>query len=305
MTKVGLSDTFSERVSPFLSPAPGRNQKREPLVQPFVKWAGGKRQLLPFIRPLMPHKIKQYYEPFLGGGAVFFDRQPSIATLNDTNAELINCYEVIRDFPEELLIETLNHPNTSEHFYRVREMDRSENFALLSAVQRAARLLYLNKTCYNGLFRVNSQGQFNVPFGDYRNPVIADPTVIRAVSRYLNTAKITFRSVDFALAVENAGQGDFIYFDPPYDPVSDTSSFTGYSLNGFTREEQQRLKEVCDELTERTAKVIVSNSDTTFIRQLYSGTNYTVQTVQARRNINSVSSGRGKVDEVIILNYTP
>ena len=282
-----------------------RNHKREPLVQPFVKWVGGKRQLLLSIRPLLPMRISRYYEPFLGGGAVLFDLQPSLAVVNDFNAELINCYLVVRNLPEELLAACLLHPNTSEHFYQVREMDRSEKFALMTPVERAARLLYLNKTCFNGLFRVNSQGQFNVPFGDYKNPVIAEPTVIKAVSRYLNTARVDFRRGDFAEAVWDAGQDDFVYFDPPYDPVSDTSSFTGYSIDGFSRDEQRRLKEVCDDLTQRGVRVLLSNSDTPFIRELFSGDEYTIRTVQARRNINSVATGRGRVDEVFVLNYVP
>lgn len=296
-----MNDEFplSPDVKPRISP------KREPLVQPFMKWAGGKRQLLPLLRPLIPRKFKRYYEPFLGGGALFFDRQPHSATVNDYNSELINCYLVVRDSPEELLAETLKHVNTSEHFYAVREMDRSPKFAFLSPVERAARLIYLNKTCYNGLFRVNSQGQFNVPFGCYKNPVITDHAVIRAISRYLNQASVTFRNQDFADAVIDAEKGDFVYFDPPYDPVSDTASFTGYSLNGFDRDEQSRLRDVCDLLTLRRVNVLVSNSDTAFIRDLFSDGNYTIQAVQARRAINSDPTGRGKTDEVMILNYQP
>ena len=285
--------------------SPSKTSKRKPLVQPFMKWAGGKRQLLPALRPLIPSSIKCYYEPFLGGGAVFFDQQPKTAVVNDFNAELINCYEVIRDCPEELLEETQKHPNESDHFYRVREMDRNPKYALLSQVERAARLIYLNKTCFNGLFRVNSQGQFNVPFGDYKNPAIADPAIIRAISDYLNKAKIIFRSQDFAAAVIDAKRGDFVYFDPPYDPVSDTASFTGYSLNGFDRKEQERLKDECDLLTLRGVKVLLSNSDTPFIRELYDTSDYTIQSVQARRAINADPAGRGKTDEVLILNYKP
>lgn len=281
-----------------------RSAKREPLVQPFLKWAGGKRQLLTAIRPLVPNSIKRYYEPFLGGGAVFFDQQPSKAVVNDFNSELINCYQVVKDFPEKLLEETLRFSNTSECFYRVREMDRDPDFILQTPVQRAARVLYLNKTCFNGLFRVNSQGQFNVPFGNYKNPTFADPAVIHAVSRYLNKAKIIFRNDDFAVAVADAKRGDFVYFDPPYDPVSDTSSFTGYSLNGFDRDEQYRLRDLCNELTDRGVKLMLSNSDTPFVRELYNDERYTCHTVQARRNINSVASSRGKIDEVLVLNYS-
>lgn len=288
---------------PVLFP-PSRSPKREPLVQPFLKWAGGKRQLLPSLRPLFP-KYKRYYEPFLGGGAVLLDQQPATAFVNDFNSELINCYLTIRDHPEELLLEAAKHPNTSEHFYQVREMDRSPKFALMTPVERAARIIFLNKTCFNGLFRVNSQGQFNVPFGDYKNPAIADPAIIRALSRYLNKAKVTFRNGDFAEAVADARQGDFAYFDPPYDPVTDPASFTGYTLDGFNRDEQRRLKELCDTLTARSVKLIVSNSDTPFIRELYTDDRYTIQDVQARRNINSVAAGRGKIGEVFILNFTP
>jgi DNA adenine methylase len=299
--KEELPDISPNHISP-LYPI-NRHPKREPLVQPFLKWAGGKRQLLAIIRPLIPAGFRRYYEPFLGGGAVFFDRQPQNAIVNDFNAELINCYSVIRDTPEELLAETVKHFNTSEYFYQVREMDRSPAYANLSPVERAARLIYLNKTCYNGLFRVNGQGQFNVPFGDYKNPVIADPAIIRAISRYLNKSNIIFRSQDFAQAVAEAKRGDFVYFDPPYDPVSDTASFTGYSLNGFDKKEQGRLKETCDELTRHGVKVLISNSNTPFIRELFSEEIYSLQVVQARRNINSVSSGRGKIDEVLIRNY--
>lgn len=280
-----------------------RNLKHEPLVQPFVKWVGGKRQLLLSIRPLIPSKIGRYYEPFLGGGAVFLDKQPSSAVVNDFNSELINCYLVVKNHPEELLVACALHPNTSEHFYAVREQDRDPKFGLMSPINRAARLLYLNKTCFNGLFRVNSQGQFNVPFGSYKNPVIAEPTVIKAVSRYLNAAQIEFRNGDFAVAVWDAAKDDFVYFDPPYDPVSDTASFTGYSIDGFSRDQQTRLKEVCDDLTDRGVKLLLSNSDTPFIRELYCDSRYKFQTVQARRNVNSVATGRGKVDEVLVANY--
>lgn len=281
----------------------GRNARREPLAQPFLKWAGGKRQLLSEIRPLLPKKYRCYYEPFLGGGAVFLDQQPAKAIVNDFNSELINCYEVIKNSPDELLEEVAKFENTSDCFYRVREMDRSDDFTLLSDVKRAARIIYLNKTCFNGLFRVNSKGQFNAPFGHYKNPTIADPAIIQALSRYLNSEDTTFRNVDFAEAVVDAQKGDFVYFDPPYDPVSDTSSFTGYSLNGFNREEQIRLRDLCDALTAEGVKIMLSNSYTPFIHELYNSEHYTCRIVQARRNINSVASGRGKVDEVLILNY--
>lgn len=280
-----------------------RNTNKEPLVQPFLKWAGGKRQLLSVIRPLVPKKIDCYFEPFLGGGAVLFDIQPSKAIVNDFNGELINCYKVIKKSPQELIEKVAEFKNTKEFFYKVREQDRSPDFNLLTPTEKAARILYLNKTCFNGLFRVNSQNQFNVPFGNYKNPTIADPAVINAISKYLKKNKITFLNKDFATSVEKANKKDFIYFDPPYDPVSDTSSFTGYSLNGFNREEQIRLRDLCAELTKRGVKFLLSNSDTDFIREAYSNKKYTIHIVQARRNINSVGSNRGKVNEVLIANY--
>jgi DNA adenine methylase len=278
---------------------------KEALVQPFLKWAGGKRQLMPYIRPLIPQKIKRYFEPFIGGGAVLFYLQPAAALVNDLNSELINCYKVIRDYPEELLEAASKHQNTKEYYYQIREMDRVPEFEALSPIERAARLMYLNKTCYNGLFRVNSHGQFNVPFGDYKNPIIADPAVIRAVSRYFKKAKIDFVSEDFAKVVSEAKKADFVYFDPPYDPVSDTASFTGYNLHGFNRDEQKRLKETCDDLTKRGVKVLLSNSDTPYIRELYGDAGYKIQEVKARRNINSVGEGRGTINELLILNYEP
>jgi DNA adenine methylase len=183
-------------------------------------------------------------------------------------------------------------------------LDRSPKFALLPPVVRAARLIYLNKTCYNGLFRVNTQGQFNVPFGCYKNPVIADPAIIRAISSFLATGSITLRNQDFQDAVLDAGKGDFVYFDPPYDPVSDSASFTGYSLNGFDKSEQERLRDLCDLLTLRGVHVMVSNSDTPFVRDLYSGPNYTINPVRARRAINSDPLRRGLTDELVILNYS-
>ncbi len=277
--------------------------KRNDLVQPFLKWAGGKRQLLPEIRKYLPQKYNLYFEPFIGAGAVLLDLQPREALINDVNEELINCYRVIKRDPEALIISARQHQNTETYFYRLRSLDREAAFSRLSKVERASRIIFLNKTCYNGLFRVNSQGQFNVPFGKYINPMIVDEVVIRAVSRYLNEANVALTSDDFQEAVRGAGRGDFVYFDPPYDPVSDTSSFTGYNLNSFDKDEQRRLKTVCDDLTRRQCKVLLSNSATDFIRELYSDVaRYTIVEVEAGRNINSVAAGRGKISELLIFN---
>lgn len=276
--------------------------KRNPLTQPFLKWAGGKRQLLPEIRKYIPNQFGKYFEPFIGGGAVLFDLQPKQAFVNDANAELINLYNVIKTAPEALIEAARKHKNTEDYYYSLREQDREKGFSELSPVQRASRIVFLNKTCYNGLFRVNSQGHFNVPFGNYAKPVIVDEVVIRAVSHYLNEADVELLNGDFEDAVAKARKGDFVYFDPPYDPLSDTSSFTGYSLGNFGKNEQKRLKAVCDDLTECKCKVIQSNSVTDFIRELYSDKRYTLIEVEATRNINSIAAGRGKISELLILN---
>ncbi|MFU0825900.1 DNA adenine methylase [Clostridium sp.] len=276
--------------------------KKNLLVTPVLKWAGGKRQLLRDIIKHIPEKYSTYYEPFLGGGAVLFELQPNKAVVNDINGELINVYLMIRDHVEELIEDLKKYKNEDEYFYKIRELDRDKNkYNQLSNVKKASRIIYLNKTCYNGLFRVNSQGQFNVPFGRYKNPNIVNATILRAASNYFNKAKITFKCGDFEDAVKGARKGSFIYFDPPYDPVSDTSSFTGYDIGGFDKEEQIRLKKLCDKLNQRGVKFLLSNSATDFILDLYRDYNITI--VKANRAINSQGNKRGKVDEVLVKNY--
>lgn len=275
-----------------------------PLVRPFLKWAGGKRQLLPEILTRLPKRYGTYYEPFLGGGAVLFALQPPRAVVNDTNAELINCYQVVRDAVDDLIEMLGEHEahNTADYYYQVRDWDRNDRYCQRPSLERAARIIYLNKTCYNGLFRVNAQGQFNVPFGKYARPNIVDAGVLRAVSRYLKNAHVEFRSMDFAEATQDARQGDLVYCDPPYDPVSDTASFTGYDVNGFDRAEQERLKRHVDCLTARGCKVMLSNADTPFIIGLYQG-DYECIGLQATRAINSDGRKRGKVDELLVMTY--
>jgi DNA adenine methylase len=282
--------------------------KINPLVRPFLKWAGGKRQLLPEIVKYVPKRISKhtYYEPFIGGGALLFQLQPPKAVINDSNTELINCYKVIRDSLDELIEELSKdkYTNSETSYYGMRDLDRStKEYENLSEVEKAARIIYLNKTCYNGLFRVNSQGQFNVPFGRYKNPNILDNAVLRAVNKYLKSDTITLLTQDFAKAVQSAKKGDFVYLDPPYDPVSETASFTGYDVNGFNRDEQKRLKEEFDALHKRGCKVMLSNSCTDFIRDLYKDDQYTIIKVRATRSINSNALKRGMVDEVLVLNY--
>ncbi|MCP2730515.1 DNA adenine methylase [Limnofasciculus baicalensis] len=271
------------------------------LVRPFLKWAGGKRQLIPKITAnYLPAKYDTYYEPFLGGGAILFELQPKKAVVNDSNSELINCYKVIRDSLDELMEDLKKHKNNEDYYYDIRDWDRINNYNKKTTIQRASRIIFLNKTCYNGLFRVNSQGQFNVPFGRYKKPNILDEAVLKAVSHYLNNNDITILNGDFEDAVKDAKAGDFIYFDPPYDPVSNTASFTGYDVNGFNQDEQIRLKETVDDLNKRGCQVLLSNADTDFILDLYK--DYRIEKVYATRTINSNALKRGKVQEVLVMN---
>lgn len=272
------------------------------LVSPVLKWVGGKRQLLPLIKPMLPKRITSYCEPFVGGGAVLFDLQPKRAIVNDINSDLILVYTVIRDNVEALIELLETYPNEEGFYYELRNIDREqEKYDKLSEIEKAARVIFLNKTCYNGLYRVNNAGEFNSPFGKYKNPNIVNAPVLRAVSAYFNSSEITFSTDDFELVLEQVRRGTFVYLDPPYDPVSDTSSFTGYSKGGFSREQQIQLRECCDRLNARGVKFMLSNSATDFIREQYA--NYHITIVQAKRAINSVASKRGDVDEVIITNY--
>ena len=274
---------------------------RNILIQPFLKWAGGKRQLLKEIEKYIPSKISTYYEPFLGGGAVLLSIQPKKAIVNDSNQEIINVYKVIRDNVDELIEDLKKHKNTAEYFYYLRKKDRTSEYNHLSNIERASRLIYLNKTCYNGLFRVNSQGEFNTPYGNYKNPNIVNEHVLRPVSNYLNKYDIKFLEGDFENSMKNIRKGSFVYFDPPYMPISDSSSFTGYTLDGFTIDDQIRLKNLCDKLDERGIKFLLSNSTSPIILDLYK--DYKIEFVNAKRSINSIGENRGEIKEVLIMNY--
>lgn len=276
--------------------------KKNPLSTPVLKWVGGKRQLLQDITKRLPDKYSTYYEPFLGGGAVLFHLQPNMAVVNDINEELINVYSVIRDNLEELIKDLKKHENKADYFYEIRELDRDkEKYNQLSNVEKASRIIYLNKTCYNGLFRVNQQGEFNSPFGRYKNPNIVNETTLRTVSNYFNKAKITFKCGDFEQSVAGIRKGSFVYFDPPYDPVSNSANFTGYDKGGFNRDEQVRLKKLCDKLNSKNVSFLLSNSATDFILDLYKDYNITI--VKAKRAINSKGDKRGEVNEVLVKNY--
>jgi len=269
--------------------------------KPFVKWAGGKRQLLPEIKKYIPNCYSDYYEPFIGGGAVLFFLQPERFVINDVSSEIINVYRVIKNNVYGLINELKSYKNESEFYYKVRALDREEGFSSLSNIEKAARTIYLNKTCFNGLFRVNRQGQFNTPFGNYKKPNIVSEENLLAVHRFFQNSYGGIMNTDFEVALKNANAGSFIYLDPPYDPVSPSSSFTSYTLSGFDRQEQQRLKSVCDDLDRKGCKFLLSNSATNFIKELYR--DYKIEIVQAKRNINSKVSKRGKIEEVLIRNY--
>lgn len=280
-----------------------KNIKKNVILSPVVKWVGGKRQLLDDIIPLLPDHFSTYVEPFVGGGALLFEIQPKKAIVNDLNHELINLYKVIKDNPNELLLLLEKHElnNSEEYFYQIRALDRSESYNEMSDIEKAARIIYLNKTCYNGLFRVNQSGQFNSPYGKYKNPNIVNKPVVLAMANYFQNNNITLLNGDYKMALKKLRKGAFVYFDPPYMPISSSSSFTGYTENGFDKKQQIELKEECDKLNSRGIKFLLSNSDHPFIRDLYK--DYEIITVRAKRSINSNSNKRGEINEVLVRNY--
>lgn len=273
------------------------------ILSPVVKWVGGKRQLLNYITPLLPKNFSTYVEPFVGGGAVLFNIQPKKAIINDYNAELINVYNVIKNNPDELISLLQEHEklNSQEYFYQIRSLDRSDTYYSMSSIDKAARIIYLNKTCFNGLFRVNQAGQFNSPYGKYKNPNIVNRPLVLAMSKYFNNNDIRIMNGDYKEALKNLRRGAFVYFDPPYMPISSSSSFTGYTENGFGKQQQIELKEECDKLNGRGIKFLLSNSDHPLIRELYK--DYEIIVVKAKRSINSKGNKRGEINEVLIRNY--
>jgi DNA adenine methylase len=281
--------------------------KNKPLIKPYLKWAGGKRQLLPEIKQCLPENINSYtyYEPFIGAGAVFFELRPKMAVINDFNSQLILTYKIIKENVDGLikLLKEYKDKNAESFFYEIRNIDRDKAvFDKLTDTEKAARLIFLNKTCYNGLYRVNSQGFFNVPYGKHKNPAIYEEVVLRQISEYLNNNEINILNTDFEDAVSRADKNSFVYFDPPYHSPAKVN-FTGYQADGFGESEQERLCNLMIKLTSRGVKCLLSNSDTDYIRQLYSCDFFTISSVQAKRSINSDSVGRGNVGEVLIKNW--
>ncbi len=280
-----------------------------PQATPFLKWAGGKRRLLrQFARFFPAEPVTRYFEPFVGSGAVFFHlRGQGFArgySLTDVNPELINVYTVIRDEIEALVAALAEHraqhthsPKT--HYYQVRAWDRQPDWAEASSVQRAARMIYLNKTCYNGLWRVNSKGHFNVPIGRYHNPPILDEAKLRAASAALAGVRLDVQA--FHTVLEQAGPGDFVYFDPPYVPLSSTANFTSYTRDAFEEPEQRALADTFRALDRKGVRVMLSNADAPLVHSLYAG--FRLEVVRARRAINSRAGRRGPVSELVVLNY--
>ncbi|MFC1615156.1 DNA adenine methylase [Patescibacteria group bacterium] len=274
--------------------------------KPFVKWVGGKRQLLKQFKLMLLYPPKgfnssksKYFEPFVGGGAVFFDLQPQKAILSDMNSELVITYNVIKNDVEKLIKSLKKYKNNKDYFLKTREKDPKK----LSDIERASRFIYLNKTCFNGMYRVNMSGKFNVPFGSQTNPLICDEENLLKVNDTLKKVKIIEQ--DFKQVLKDAKKGDFIYFDPPYYPVNRTSSFTGYTANGFFEKEQEELRDTYFELHKRGCFVMLSNSNTEFINKLYSNLDKKIKVhkVDATRMINSDATKRGKIKEVLVVNY--
>ena len=272
--------------------------------KPFVKWAGGKRQIIDKLKKYVPDEFDTYYEPFIGGGALLFELSPKKAVINDSNEELMNVYECLCDEEKfKKMCGVLNHYET-EHseafYYDIRNKDRNKNsYNRLSCYTKAARTIYLNKACFNGLYRVNSKNEFNVPFGKKLKVNTYDGGNLITVSNYLTMNDIKILCVDFEDAVKSAKKGDFVYFDPPYD--SDTSTFNNYTEDGFGKEEQRRLAKVFKELDAKGVYVMLSNHNTSLVNELYK--DYHMHLIEAKRSINANGKKRGKVEEVIITNY--
>ena len=274
-------------------------EKLKSETYPIVKWVGGKRQLMFELLKNMPKFYNRYFEPFIGGGALFFELQPDNAYIADMNEELINLYQVVRDNVDELVADLQKHDISKEYFMEIRNIDRTEEYKNWSNIQKASRFIYLNRTCFNGMYRVNSKGEFNVPFGHYKNPRIVDEKNLINCSNLLQRTEI--RHSDFSEILTKVQEGDFVYFDPPYVPLNETSSFTSYTKDGFDIDMQFKLRDVCDELDSRGVKFLLSNSDTKLVNGLYE--NYNIKKVFASRQINANADGRGKITEVLVRNY--
>lgn len=273
-------------------------------MEPILKWAGGKRQILHELRKYISlEKLEghTYFEPFIGGGSVAFYLEYENTVINDSNHELTNVYEVVKNYPTELIEVLKEHQrkHSKDYYYEIREMDRSTEYQRLSAIDKAARFIYLNKTCFNGLYRVNAQGFYNVPIGNKDS--VADIIMedkIKKLSNYLCKNDIVIKNVDFELAVEGIQSGDFVYFDPPYD--YEGAGFNAYVVASFSRNDLKRLRDLCNKLLDLNCKILVSNNDTHYVRELFSGDRYKINSITTKRFINCKGESRGGIAEVII-----
>ncbi len=276
------------------------------IPKPFVKWAGGKRQLIPILNENLPKTFGTYYEPFIGGGALLFhiltERNGQKCSISDLNSDLVLAYTTIRNRIDDLISSLRNHEknyrkDSKSYYYSIRESNpRSE-------IEKTSRLLFLNRTCFNGLYRVNSKGKFNVPLGRYSNPNIVNEENLRSVSAIIQASKVSIKCRDFEAVLRDAKKGDLVYFDPPYQPVSDTANFTSYTNKDFTDRDLQRLAELCDKLDSKGCKVLLSNSDSKQVSDMFSGKSWSVSKIQANRSINSNSKKRTGHFELLIKNY--
>ncbi len=273
--------------------------------KPFVKWAGGKRQLMSELEKNFPTKFGTYLEPFLGGGAVMFDlltKEPTLkCNVSDLNSDLVLSYVTIRDRLEKLIESLENHSknyhkDSTGYYYEVRNQEPKNQ------IEKVSRLLFLNKTCFNGLYRVNSKGKFNVPLGRYTNPNIVNKENLQAVSKTLQSGKIKISCRDFSSIIKDAKKGDFVYFDPPYQPVSDTANFTSYTHRDFTEDDLERLADLANQLNSKGCNVMLSNSNSKTVKKMFSS-GWKIKEIKANRAINSNSQKRTGHKEIIIKNY--
>lgn len=285
-----------------------RQQINQLLVppKPFVKWAGGKRQLISVLSSNLPKNMGSYFEPFLGGGALLFhilsEKNNQSCVISDLNSDLVLTYTTIRDKPEELISSLKNHSknyqkDSKSYYYNIRESSPR------NAIEKTSRLLFLNRTCFNGLYRVNSKGKFNVPLGKYTNPNIVNEENIRSVSQVLQSRKISISCRDFGSVLDEAKKGDLVYFDPPYQPISDTSNFTSYTNKSFTYKDLKRLAELCLNLDSKNCYVMLSNSNSLEVENMFKGKQWNLQKIEANRSINSNSKKRTGHHELLIKNY--
>lgn len=280
------------------------DELNKPVLTPFIKWVGGKRQLLPELLKRVPNEYNDYYEPFIGGGALLLKLVPKKAIINDFNEELSNAWKIVRDNPQELsdnLTECVEK-DSKDFYLDYRSADRDGRIVDFSELERATRFIYMNKAGYNGLWRVNQKGQNNVPYGGHKT-LNFNVDNIHQVGNYLSINDVTISNGDYMDCIKNAKTGDFVYLDPPYIPVTPTSSFTSYTKNGFGLVQQKELADMALELAKKGVKVMLSNADVPLIEELYADSIFTIHHVQANRVLNSNGKKRGKVGEVIITTY--